>query len=702
MPEDLKGKLSLSGFQPEQDTQPSAAIFAVDRQGEVIHRVQVAEDGSFELPARILKKSDRILVGPDVEDLRSIERDRLSVFRTEHARRLVAETGTLSIARQRWHSWFGVTRCADGSVRHCFPYPWLIRDLVAQTVALPEVQARRLTSAPRASLTEGGRLAQVATLALPYLPYRCRPVCEGLVEVYRRVCCCRPWVVYDPRFDALLERLEELVPLPPRPPLPDPPPFEELPFLRGGAIDPIALNARRDLDTLKRLSPQERLAYVQQRPYLHCFRSCFPATQVGQGFIQPDGTFNVCWKEPLILLLPGCRFEYAFVVKQVVNGQEVTIYDGPGANQWFDDPEGVLLTSYHPKAVDCDDSDLDDDGTRFAVLERIGDTDSYNLDSPLPTSPTSVGAPGVNGGLAFPVPGPATGLLQNRNWGGTLPLYFFFSESLAGVATRYRVSVAPANPDGTAAAAPVPLADPVTWLRYEIPAPATITTVAVPLGPDANGTFQIPYFALGPWVGGRYHAYLDTTGFTQGRYLVILELFDNAGNLVTPTGSGNQFTFRRWVAQNAPLVAVTEDAMPHIFWWDNRVSVAEIEGVQGGSNAGTPQCLFLEGSGATPIRVSYRAYHPEERFQLRHNLYWWRGLGGGLQSWPVPAPSANVGQPPMAPGLSDPRTIDQLLGPESACSFGLRLRTHVKTFNGSGTLDGLEGEDQAAFALSKT
>jgi hypothetical protein len=153
---------------------------------------------------------------------------------------------------------------------------------------------------------------------------------------------------------------------------------------------------------------------------------------------------------------------------------------------------------------------------------------------------------------------------------------------------------------------------------------------------------------------------------------------------------------------SAPLVAVNEDAMPHLFWWDNRRSEAQITGIQGGANTGTAQCLFLEGPGNTPIRIQYRAYHPDERFQHSHVLHWWRGLGGSVQSWPLGTPADNVGQPPQPPGQSDPRTIDELLGPESACSFGLRLRTHVKTFNGSSTLDGLEDQDQAAFALSKT
>jgi hypothetical protein len=384
------------------------------------------------------------------------------------------------------------------------------------------------------------------------------------------------------------------------------------------------------------------------------------------------------------------------VVKQVINGQQVTIYDGRASNQWFDDLHGNSLVSYSKKALHCDDSNLPDHGNRFAVLERIGDTDSYHLDTPLPSGPQSVQGPlGPNHGLGFTVPGNAKGTYDNRNWGGTLPLYFKFSESLKSVARRYRVSVVSA-PNGSAVGTPTPLLDPVTWLKYHIPFPGTYTTVAVPLGPDGNGTFEIPYGH--DWVGGRYHAHLDTTGLTQGRYLVILELFDNAGNPVTPADG---FDFLRWTSLNT-LTPVATAALPHLFWWDNRHSHAKIESVDGGLNTGNATCMFIEGPGNTPIRVEYEANHPEERFQHSHVLHWWRGIGSGVSSWPLPAPYDNVPGPSNPTGHSSALQIQQLLGPEEACSFGIRLRTHVKTFNGSGILNGLEGQDQAAFALKNT
>jgi hypothetical protein len=55
----------------------------------------------------------------------------------------------------------------------------------------------------------------------------------------------------------------------------------------------------------------------------------------------------------------------------------------------------VLLAGHQPREVGAQVGTTHwlvypNDGTRFAVLERIGDTDSYNLETPLPTSATSV------------------------------------------------------------------------------------------------------------------------------------------------------------------------------------------------------------------------------------------------------------------------------------------------------------------------
>ena len=455
----LKGTLSLADFRPDEDTRPKVAVFALDARGKVIERADVDERGRFELPGAAADKAARVVVGPADADLDTIPREQLATFRPATLRAVLDEGGVLDVSRANWLTWLNRRRCVSGSVRHCTPYPWVITDFLRHalepaTLATP-VTALRPAPA-RTTLIDPTRFQP--TLDPTLILRRCEPVCEGVVEVYERTCCCTPWIIRDPRIEELIARLKDLVrELPPRPPRPDPPPIRELSFLKSGTVDPLRLNAARDLDALQKLEPAAQIEYINARPYLLCFRRCGEARKVAQGFLQPNGEFTICWLTPLVLLRLGCHLEYAFVVKQVIDGHEVTIYDGLAAGRWFHADDAIELVSYHPDAIGCDRPGIDDDGTKFAVLERIGDTDSYHLDSPLPTGEHSVGMPGPNGGLAFPVAGDAAGQYRNRNWGGTLPLYFFFSESLKTVATRYRVSVVAANPNGTAAGTPQPL-----------------------------------------------------------------------------------------------------------------------------------------------------------------------------------------------------------------------------------------------------
>ena len=61
----------------------------------------------------------------------------------------------------------------------------------------------------------------------------------------------------------------------------------------------------------------------------------------------------------------------------------------------------------------------------------------------------------------------------------------------------------------------------------------------------------------------------------------------------------------------------------------------------------------------------------------------------------------NVGVPPALPHQSGNNSFATMLAGlgNPKCSFSVNLHTNVKTFNGSGTLNGLDDWDQAAFAL---
>lgn len=139
----------------------------------------------------------------------------------------------------------GFRRCVDGSVTVCRPFPGFIDELLVKEARFTSKIFERgeaLSFEPEAEL-DARMLAKASDAVLPAAKpaltlRRCEVVCDGVVEVYRRRCCCEPWVIEDPRLDDLLRRLVELLrerpkikwPFPPPPPDPI---FDEQIFLGG-------------------------------------------------------------------------------------------------------------------------------------------------------------------------------------------------------------------------------------------------------------------------------------------------------------------------------------------------------------------------------------------------------------------------------------------------------------------------------------
>ncbi len=707
------------------DRRPEVVAYAVGPGYEIIHRDPVDGQGRFEIPDAALKKAKLVVLGPPAEKGEELKVQQLAQYRIDHFQDLIRTRGALEIARGRWLGWLQVTRCVNGKVRHCVLRPWVIRDLV-----LSAAFARTSLEGPALEASaelQSGALAELLTIPefrLPIFPFRCEAVCDGLVEVYRRTCCCFPLVIDDPRIPEIIRRLEDLIPIPlpvPPWPLPDPPPWRELPFLKHGTLDSSLLNARRDLEAIRRLSKAERVEYISARPYLFC--TCGGATKVGQGFLQPSGEFHICWNEPIRPILPHCHDEYAFVVKQVINGTTTVIYDGLSAGQWFKPGNPIDLVSYHPSAISCRHNEFPGEGA-FVLLQDIGNTGSYLLKTPDATGWDRVASPGYNDGLSHPASSAADALgkWKDRNWGGVLPLRCHFSEPMKGVGARYyRVSVAASNSAGNPTGARTDLSDGLTWRKYEVSGASILVTHEV-LGPlTVNGThnlFKIPYDADADWQSGQYHAFLDTRRpeFSNGRYLVTLEVFDQNGKRLKPNsapaadpGTAKAFTFRRWFQETGPTAEVAFGALTHMFWWDNRSAQGKIEDLRVNGVKNAEQCQFLSGSGGSQFSTGYRAYHHEGSFQLYHTLWWRRGLGGPigyLTSFPPDFATVNphnVGVPPAPPGQSDSASFSHMLtkppGSHSKCTFALNLRVYVKTFDGTNRLSGLDRSDQASFAL---
>jgi hypothetical protein len=723
-PESDKLKLRLVDA-PEGAEAPKLAVYAVDRAGATVHRAEVSASGEAKVPAAALQKSEQVLVGPVAKDAAALDSSELLSFHAAHIQDVIAQGAELTIPIGQL---IGFQRCVDGSIQRCLPYPWFIDSLVARASSFKLATQRTALASSTLSESIIARPPRP-----PFFPI-CTRVCDGLVLVYRRTCCCDPWIIEDPRLQDLIDRLRQIaqqrppIKFPPGPdpgpifnphvgPGPDPSPIDQLPFFNGATLDEASFNVEQDLHHLENLSGPEVADYVSERAYLRPFWChCGAAQLVGEGPVHPDGTFRVCWREPLIRLRPWCHDEYAFVVRQLVNGVTVTIYDGLAANQWFDSPTGNSLTSYDPRAVVCHDDPFPTEDGAFVLLEHIGAARSYRLKTPDQDTWDSVLPPAYNDGLLDPAASPAAakGTYNDANWGGTLALHYHFSEQMKALDARYyRISAIRADASGNPTGPRTTLSSAVAWLYYKVIPGPQILVQADTLGPQTVGTennlYRIPYDADQDWQDDQYHGYLDTTGLENDRYLVMLEVFDHAGNLIKPNGSsgpgaGKPFTFRRWSQPIGPLDNVPFAALTHMFWWDNRPSVAHIEDLRLNGASSTDECQFLVGTASSTFSSGYRAYHPNPMFIHNHTMWWRRGLGGS--SGTLVSSNDNAGEPPaplavspVAPSPPVHATFGDLLGTNHRCSFSLNLDVYVKTNNGSGVLSYLDSSDQAAFAL---
>lgn len=568
-------------------------------------------------------------------------------------------------------------RCVEGTLRHCFPYPLAVNTLVAELrrSAVPKV-AEVFAVAPARSVTAAFR-------PFPIFP-RCRPVCDGIVDVYRRTCCCLPIFYLDPRIERLKERLREVVELPgiPRPPEPDPRQIEEA-IVRNGTVDELQVNAAADLEALSILAPADQVAYVNVRPYLlHHSCRCGPARKVGQGFLRPDGTFRICFFETRPLFF--CWNSYAFVVKQVINGTTVTIYNGVASNKWFGEINDIDLVTYHPRAINCRE-DEPSVNPNAVFLQDIGLTPAWRLGKPIHgINPAGPYTPVFTDGLINP--GGLGGSPANRNLGGTLKLRLFITRSLRGKAKYFRLSHVPST---NLAEAPVVL-KPMTWEYMERVGESGAKIVARNLG-TLNDLSEIPYWDEHDWLSGQYHGELDTSGLKEGWYVLILELFDGAGNLI-PAG----INYVNWNSESdTDPVPFAKLLVP--LYVDNRSCYAAINKVTAPASTGSdPDCLYLAGGASQQVRFEYNAGFPDPNFLWWYSFWTHRGLTGG-DHYLINGRTTNS----ALPWDYVDSDIGTLLEGHQRCALAANLDVYAKTTDGIYNLSA-DLHRQIAFSLEQS
>jgi hypothetical protein len=701
----------------EKDQQPKVALYSIEK--GAVRKVKSIEGNKIMLSelARHVKEGATMGFGPDADE-KEVSRESLSTFRSQ---KLIewANTGLIDIG-PKWHDWFFPFVCVHGDVHKC--RPWLI-DIAAtkgvfassiRTAATAAAKVEQRTFAP-------STFSPAAELVMPHFPTLCAPICNAIVEVYQKTCCCHwPPIIDVDIFDWLREWIEKFPPIPVDPwppgpfpgPGPDPAPFREAKNAKiARALDrPLPLGnvpekLVQDVHAMYMMTTAaERTAYVQEREYLSpIFCSC-TTKKVTETAVSGDGEFSACFRAPLVPF--GCRVTYFYKVRQWQGNQWVYIYDGATVNDYFKASDDAHLKTW--KGIACNpDGGTPTPGGEFVMLENIGVIPSWKLASPAQDSEYGVASPSAADGLV-------THNYAGQPWGKTLSFRLKFTEGLKALGAKYyRVSVAKANATGDAIGTPQQLTGAIAWSRWKWVG-AQLQTEAVSLGPNVVGAnsdlYLIPYESDAPdggWLWFQFHHAWNTTLHDNGKQLVIVEVFDAAGNRIKPAaapgaGSPVGFTFRRWVDETN-TAAVNFAALSHMFHVDNVSCYGDIVALRKNDQAVSGPCLFLQGCTGDDFTVRFYGFHVNG-FMHSYNLWAVRGLNDStiaIESGTSNAPSPIPAVLSAANAKAATKTFGEMLGPHQKCAFAIELRVYPKHTNGMGIIHEYGMGETAAVALEQ-
>jgi len=729
-------KVLLVGAQTHEQT-PQIAVYSLDSIGRITGKIAVVIDGQLSISS---KHGDVVALGPDVENVADLDTSGLVTLRLADQLAVWDKTGEILIPGPWWRRWLGFYTCLSGTVQKCFPWFRDLRALRANALGLRPI----------------------------IFPERCEPLCNAVVEVWEYTTCCWPFPLIEvPRLIDTLASLLAAQPIMfPVPPLPGPGPVEASLVSRVDA----ALGAGKlahtfvpssvlaaHLATLRDLTAQDAVTYIDAYPVLWPFCCHGSAAQLGETVANPDGSFSYCyWHYPFFRL--NCRTSYFYKVKQLISGIWTYVYDGAAAHQYFTADEVAALhtqtgqTCYQPPVLP---------GNDYIALQAIGSTNTYDLNSHWNGASGGLDQTQV-GDVAMAPLAPDAGLELGNGapWATTLALLLNLDPVLQFAApspTYYRLSVVQADASGKpmSGATLIPLTTSVSWLYFDT-STNPVSIASQNLGPVNIGTaqnvYKIPYPGGGnpAWLGNQFHQVLDTTvlpnviaggpGVGNGQFLLVLEVFDAGGKRLVsttstslaPSDTKGTFNFVR-LLDLTTTADVPFNSLTHILWVDNRKVVGKIEYFM--DSAGTQICQSYKEDGASPFYVGFQAYHavmcdvapspkPSNSFMSSFSVSWQEGLGGtsgslasgGDTNWgsQCTLSIANAVSTATPPSASPPFTVPvvtfgAMLGEDStttpptpltSCSFAITLSALPKHTNGGGTVLAYEANDVAAVALS--
>lgn len=711
----------------EGEQAPRVAVYQLDTAGRPVRKL-----GGYDGKVLRIDPGDArsVALGPDVEDFKSLPKESLVSYRLAQKVELWREQGVV-LSRNIWDRFYYHFVCVTGTVRKCRPWFWQLLDDI------------RL--APMFDLAQVARIKPITAELQPHVlfPIRCQTLCDGTIEIYERRCCC-----YHYHIPTVLERLRDILDILPIPipdpipdpfPGPDPEPFSPQ-LLRAKArtiqqrttpLDLAAIPSEdlyQDYLALRSMPVEAARLYIDERPYLFPIFCHCSVRKVGQTSIQPDGEFDFCYLSlPYYLHYGRCRTTYAYKVKQVINGVPTVVYDGLAAHQYFSGNDPADIRTFNPQARACaspDDDPPPNDGDPFVMLEHVGSYNTFHFNFPTQTGVSQVGALDANDGTY------TTGYAPDCPWGGALGIRLWFSPELEPIVKYYRLKVFAVNDTGAPVGGPAVLNDPVSWDKL-VDIPGDLVRVSESLGPTnvgaENDLFKVPYWSSPDhrYLSGQFHQVWNTaqTQFPDGKYMLVIEVFDAAGNRVKPNGAAGpgtarNFQFRRWTSSADTDPVPFADAA-HVFWVDNTPVGGDIVDLRQDGVINTAQCQFMTGDEGSTFAIGFRAFHihgveaagngDDNSFMWRYGISWQRGLNGSTGTL-GPAPSGgnnhtDVGETGGAVA-SGSETFENMLRNGlivmRKCTFSVTLHVYAKHFTGSGRIQNYDYQETASFALEIT
>jgi hypothetical protein len=597
---------------------------------------------------------------------------------------------------------------------------------------------------PMFELAQVARIKPITAELQPHIlfPLRCQPLCDGIIEIYERECCCHH--IHIPILIDRLRDILDILPIPIPDPIPDPIPGPDpAPFTpqllrtkaraiqrRKTPLDLAAVppeNLYQDYLALRTMPADGAQLYVLERPYLFPFFCHCSVRKVGQTPIQPGGEFNFCYLRAHHHPHHGhCSTTYAYKIKQLVNGVLTVVYDGLAAHQYFAAGGPADIRTYNPQAHVCTDGPGDpppNDGSSFVMLEYVGGYGSFHFNFPAQTGVSQVGALGLDDGTY------TTSYAPDCPWGGGLGLRLWFSPELEPIVKYYRLKVFAVNDTGSPVGPPTVLDSTVTWDKLVdisgdvVRAPETLGPVSV--GAE-NDLFKVPYWSSPDhrYLSGQFHQVWNTTQalFPDGKYMLVVEVFDATGNRVKPNGAAgpgmeHNYQFRRW-ASAADTDPVPFADLAHVFWVDNTPVGGDIVDLRKNGIVNTAECQFMTDTAGSTFSIGFRAFHvhgvehagngDDNSFMWHYGITWQRGLNGNTGTLgPAPSGGTNhtdVGETGGAV-TSGSKTFETMLTKTPPgvvlpkCTFSVTLRVYAKHYTGSSRIQSYDYHETASFAL---